>query len=155
VPVTTRVPEAVSLAPGAAENAAAEERCSRLREEADGTGSTRPTEGVRASTKRKLGRCFALYRGLREGPAEAGGAPSSAPLSSVEKAEGVERFVAGARGVGRLMHTSGRRILSAEISRCREAPHDQAVQRRGELPPEYAGEKGPIREKGAKAAQGN
>jgi len=69
--------------------------------------------------------------------------------------EDIERFESGARGVGRLLHTSGRRILSAGIGERREAFGGQAGQLRGELPPEDAGEKGPGRYKGARAARGN
>jgi len=70
-------------------------------------------------------------------------------------AEEVERFESGARGVGRLVHTSGRRILSAGTFGRREAFDGQAGQRNGKLPPEDAGEKDPARPKGAREAQGN
>jgi len=86
-----------------------------------------PGPHQRAILRRKLGIARRFGQGLWERPAEAGGAPSSAPLSSTREAEEVERFRSGAREVGRLMHTSGRRILSAGMGGCREAPFGQAV----------------------------
>jgi hypothetical protein len=130
-----------------------EERRSRLREEAVGTGSARPW----SSRHRALSGASravpkdARARAVREASRSGSSAVKRVSLLRGD-AEEVERFESGARGVGRLMHTSGRRILSAGTGERREAFAGQAGQLRGELPPEDAGEKGLRRHKGARAA---
>jgi len=148
--------EAVSLALAAAEHAAPRSAARGFAKKpaVRAARDPRPSSKSNPSGASRRGREGARTRAAREtGRSERCAVKRIALLRG--HVEDIERFESGARGVGRLLHTSGRRILSAGIGERREAFGGQTGQLRGELPPEDAGEKDPGRYKGARAARGN